>query len=87
MTQHEYVQAFINKHGPVGDWTVHTSTMQADGTYVKTWHFADGAELIGVNRAVWRKAEADVEVVPGVSARISQDVKLFETEMWNTDDP
>lgn len=85
MTQHEYVKAFIDKHGPAGDWTVHTSPMRDDGSYVKTWRFADEAELVEVNRPIWRKAEADVELVPGVTARISQNVQLLESEMWNTD--
>lgn len=83
MTFLEYKSAFIRKHSKA-DWTVDTSAMDADGKYCKTYTFTDGAQLIEVNRPVWRKVEAEVEI-EGVKVVISDHVKLFETEAWNTD--
>ena len=79
----DYKRAFIEKHKKA-DWTVETSPMKADGTYYKTYTFSDGAQLIEVNRPVWETAEAEVEV-KGIKVKISEKVKLFETEAWNTD--
>ena len=58
--------------------------MKQDGTYVKTYVFTDGAVMTEVNRPVWETVEVEVEV-KGVPVTIKQDVKLFETEAWNTD--
>lgn len=80
MTEHEYKQNFIKKHGKK-DWRVETSAMDEYGKYVKTWLFEDGAQLIEINRPVWEKAQVEVK---GITVTV--DVKLFETECWNTDD-
>lgn len=79
----DYKRAFIQKHQKA-DWTVKTSPMRQDGTYVKTYIFSDGAVMTEVNRPVWRTAEAEVEV-EGIKVTIKQDIQLFETEAWNTD--
>ena len=79
----DYKRAFIQKHSRA-DWTVETSPMRQDGTYVKTYVFSDGSVMTEVNHPVWRTAEAEVEV-EGVKVLLKQDVKLFETEAWNTD--
>lgn len=83
MTYSEYKKNFIEKHKKA-DWTTETSPMRQDGTYVKTYVFSDGAVMTEVNRPVWRTAEAEVEV-EGIKVTIRKDVKLFETEAWNTD--
>lgn len=83
MTYSEYKRNFIEKH-KTADWTTETSPMRKDGTYVKTYVFSDGAVMTEVNRPVWRTAEAEVEV-EGIKVTIKKDIKLFETEAWNTD--
>lgn len=83
MTYLDYKRAFIKKHSKA-DWTVDTSAMDADGKYVKTYIFTDGAQLIEVNRPVWETVEVEVEV-KGVKVILKEQVKLFETEAWNTD--
>lgn len=75
----EAKKSFIRKHE--SDWRVETSPMDKDGKYSKTYLFADGAQWIEVMRSVYRKVESEVEMV-----KVSFDVKLFETEAWNTDD-
>jgi len=84
MTYLEYKRNFIQKHSNA-DWTVHTSPMDEYGQYCKNYIFTDGATLTEINRPVWRKAKATVEV-EGIEIVLEQDVKLFETEAWNTDD-
>lgn len=83
MTYLDYKRAFIKKHSKA-DWSTETSPMDADGKYVKYYNFSDGAQLIEVNRPVWETVEVEVEV-KGIKVRIKQEVKLFETEAWNTD--
>lgn len=83
MTEHEYKMAFIKKHSKA-DYTVETSGMDEYGTYVKTYIFTDGAQMTQVNRPVWETAEAEVEV-KGIKVKISEQIKLMETELWNTD--
>ena len=84
MTYIDYKNAFIKKHNKA-DWTVHTSPMDENGQYVKNYVFTDGATLTEINRPVWETVEVETEV-KGVKVTIKQDVKLFETEAWNTDD-
>ena len=79
----DYKRAFIQKHSKA-DWKVETSAMDADGKYVKYYNFTDGAQLIEVNRPVWETAEVETEV-KGIKVIIRQEVKLLETEAWNTD--
>ena len=79
----DYKRAFIQKHSK-DDWTVDTSSMDADGKYCKTYNFTDGAQLIEINRPVYETVEVEVEV-KGIKVTIKDTVKLFETEAWNTD--
>lgn len=83
MTYLDYKGKFIQRHSK-SDWTVHTSPMDSSGTYVKNYVFTDGAVLTEVNRPVYETVEAEVEV-KGVKVKIKQEVKLMETEAWNTD--
>ncbi len=84
MTYLEYKKAFIEKHKKA-DWTVHTSPMDEYGQYVKNYLFTDGATLTEVNRPIYENVEAEVEV-KGIKFTLRQQVKLMETEAWNTDD-
>ena len=79
----DYKRAFVQKHSKA-DWTTDTSAMDSEGKYVKYYNFSDGAQLIEVNRPVWETVEAETEV-KGVKVTIKQEVKLLETEAWNTD--
>ena len=74
----DYKRAFIQKHSKA-DWTVDTSSMDADGKYCKTYNFTDGAQLIEINRPVYETVEVEVEV-KGIKVTIKDTVKLFETE-------
>lgn len=85
MTFLDYKHNFIMKHSNA-NWYVDTSPMDEYGKYVKTYIFDDGAIMVEVNRPVWRTAEAEVEV-EGIKVKISQDIQLFETEAWTTDNP
>lgn len=80
MTENEYKREFISRHGEHG-WHVETSGIDSDGKYVKEWMFWDGAQLIEVVRPVWEQAEVNVKGV-----KLTVDVKLVETECWNSDD-
>lgn len=84
MTYLDYKRNFIKKHSKA-DWTTETSSMDEDGKYVKYYNFTDGAQLIEVNRPVWETVEVEAEV-KGIKIMIKQEIKLFETEAWNTDD-
>lgn len=84
MTYLEYKKAFIEKHKKA-DWTVHTSPMDEYGQYVKNYLFTDGATLTEVNRPIYENVEAEVEV-KGIKFTLRRQVKLMETEAWNTDD-
>lgn len=84
MTEAEYKRAFIKKHHKA-DWSVETSGMDQYGGYVKTYIFTDGAQMTQVNRPVWETVEAEVETKCG-KVTISKDIKMMETELWNTDD-
>ena len=84
MTYLEYKRNFIKKHDDA-DWTVYTSPMDEYGQYVKNYVFTDGATLTEVNRPVYETVEVETEV-KGIKVVIKQDVKLMETEAWNTDD-
>lgn len=85
MTLINYINAFVMKHGRKGDWSVTTSPMKADGTYIKTYIFEDGAQMTEVNRPVYEEVEVEVEV-KGIKIPVKTSVKLLETECWNTDD-
>lgn len=84
MTYIEYKNAFIKKHSKA-DWSVHTSPMDEYGQYVKNYIFTDGATLTEVNRPVVETVTVET-TVKGIPITIHQDVKLMETEAWNTDD-
>lgn len=76
--------AFISKHSKKSDWRVETSPMDQYGVYYKTYIFENGAIWYERMAPVWRKAEAEVEV-EGIKIKIEKDVKLLETEFWNSD--
>lgn len=80
MTYIDYKNAFIKKHSEA-DWTVHTSPMDEYGQYCKNYIFTDGAVLTEINRPVHETVEVEVKGV-----KIEVEVKLMETEAWNTDD-
>lgn len=81
---HEIKDRFFSKHHH--DFTIDTGAMDRDGKYNKTYSFRDGAQWIDVYRPVWRTIEITTEI-ERVPITVKQDVKLFETESWNTDDP
>lgn len=84
MTLHEYKSKFLKAHNEA-DWRVETSPMNEYGRYYKEYIFSDGASMIEVNMPVYEKASAEVEV-KGMKVTIEKDIKLLETEIWNTDD-
>lgn len=87
-TWEEYTKtkkAFIAKHSKIADWKVNTSSLNKYNVYHKEYVFEDGAVFYERMAPVWKKAEAEVEVVPGVVVWIEKDVKLLETEFWSTD--
>lgn len=80
----DYKRDFIRKHSKA-DWSVHTSPMDEYGQYTKIYVFTDGAQLTEINRPVWETATAEAEV-KGIKVTLTEEVKLMETEAWNTDD-
>lgn len=74
--------AFLHRHD---DWKVETSPMDEYGRYHKTYICTDGAVWTEVNEPEYATASAEVEV-KGVKVKIEQQVKLFRTEGWSTDD-
>lgn len=74
--------AFLRKHE---DWTVETSPMNEYGQYHKTYACTDGAIFTEINEPAYETVEVETEV-KGVKIRIKQEVKLFRTEGWSTDD-
>ncbi len=82
LTSREYndrKSTFLCRHSGATD--VDTSPMDEGGKYVKIYTCEDGAQLVEVNRPKWEKATVTVK---GVTVEV--EVKLFESEMWNTDD-
>ena len=84
MTLHEYKNNFIKTHAKA-DWHVETSPLREDGSYVKTYIFDDGATLTEVNRPVYESVDVKT-TVKGIPVIVHDEVKLLETECWNTDD-
>lgn len=76
-------QTFLRKHGRK-DWHVETSPMDQYGVYYKTYICGDGAIWYERMAPVWRTAKAEAEV-EGIKIEIEKEVKLFETEFFNTD--
>ena len=74
---------FMKRHN--NDWKVDTSSMDSYGVYYKTYVFADGAVWYERYCPVWRTAESVVEIELGCKVTMKQDIKLFETESWNSD--
>ena len=74
--------AFLRKHE---DWTVETSPMNEYGQYHKTYICRDHAVFTEINEPVYETVEIETEV-KGVKIQIKQEVKLFRTEGWSTDD-
>ena len=62
------------------NYRVETTPMDVDGTYRKTYVFEDGAIWYEVMRPNFVKAEVVVKKV-----KCNMEVKLLETEYWNTD--
>ena len=79
MTHQEYIHNFLQKHGKK-DWHVETSPMDEYGRYVKSYICEDGGLLTEVNGPKWVSTQVTVK---GVTCRV--DVKLMESECWNTD--
>lgn len=79
----DYKIKFVERHG---DWKVDTSPMDEYGRYHKTYVCEDGATMIEVNEPEYATAEATV-TVKGVEMTIKQEVKLFRSETWSTDNP
>lgn len=82
LTSHEFdirKHSFLTRHG--GDVIVNTSPMEDNGVYYKTYVCSDGSQWFERMSPVFKTA--DVEVC---RTRVKVDVKLFETEAWNTDD-
>ena len=76
---HNAKLAFMHKH--YDDFSVDTSPMSECGTYHKTYIFEDGAQMTEVMRPVYVNTVVEVRGV-----KIPIRVKLFETEMWTSDD-
>lgn len=70
--------AFLHRHD---DWKVETSPMDEYGTYYKTYTCIDGAIWNEVNRPIYDKVKIEVR-----KTMVEAEVKLLETEGWNTDD-
>lgn len=79
MTLLDYKNQFIAKHSEA-DWAVHTSPMDQYGQYVKTYVFTDGATMTEINRPVIETVQVEVKGI-----MVDVEVKLMETEIWNTD--
>lgn len=79
----EQKKSFFKKHNV--DWKVETSQMDEYGVYYKTYVFEDGAIWYERMSPAWRSAEAEVEVVKGVKVKLQRNVKLFETEFFDSD--
>lgn len=76
--------AFIRKHARA-DWSVDTSSMDQYGRYTKTYTFSDGAQLFELNGPSFEEVQVKTEV-RGVPVVLTEKVKLFRTETWNTED-
>lgn len=83
MTYFEYIHEVIKRHD--FDFTVDTSPMDKNGQYYKTYMFSDGAVLTVINRPVYETKKVTFEV-KGVSISQEITVKLFESEVFSTDD-
>ena len=75
-------QAFLRKHELD---TVTTSPMNEYGQYMKHYICTDNAIWYEVNEPEYTTATAEVEV-KGIKTVISQEIKLFRTEGWSSDD-
>lgn len=80
---YEYLKRnFIEKHNC--DWTVETSPMDEYGVYYKHYIFEDGAIWYERMAPVYRSKEVEFEV-EGLTFKKTVEVKLFETEFFNSD--
>ena len=73
---------FFKKHKH--DFNTDTSPMDQYGVYYKTYIFTDGAIWYERMAPVWEKVQVEVNV-RGVDVKIEQDIKLFETEFFSSD--
>lgn len=74
--------AFLHKHE---DWKVETSPMDEYGRYHKTYACTDGAVWTEINEPEYQTVDVETEV-RGLTVKIKQEVKLFRTEAWSTED-
>lgn len=75
----EIKRRFFKKHH--NDFGTYTSPMNSYGEYHKDYIFTDGAQWTETMRPVFRDVPITVENVG-----ITVNVKLLETEAWNTED-
>ena len=76
-------RSFLQKHGKK-DWRVETSSMDEYGVYYKNYICGDGAIWYERMAPVYRSKEVEFEV-EGVTFKQTIEVKLFETEFFNSD--
>lgn len=72
-------QGFFNRHD--NDFETFTSAMHEDGSYHKTYCFADNAQWNELMRPITEETEVEVR-----RAKVKVKVELLETEAWSTDD-
>ena len=60
---------------------IRTTEIDKDGTYYKNYFCEDGKVWTEVNRPVYKSVEVEV-----CKIKTTVEVKLLETEGWNTDD-
>lgn len=75
--------AFFRKHKH--DFQTYTSPLNEYNVYYKDYVFADGAHWYERMGPTFETASASVEV-NGITVEIKQDIKLFETEYFSSDD-
>ena len=76
-------QAFIKKYNKF-DWRVETSPMDEYGVYYKTYLFENGKIWYERMSPVYRKTTVEFEC-EGLKFKQEVEVKLFETEFWDSD--
>ena len=74
--------AFFKKHHH--DFVIETSPMDQYGVYHKEYYFNDGAVWYERYSPEYRKTEFTANI-EGVTIKKTENVKLFCTEAWNTD--
>lgn len=80
----DYIHFWVSKYNKY-EWFTDTSTMDKDGKYTKYYNFSNGFQIIAVNKPVYREVTTTCEV-EGIPFTFTNEVKLFQTEVWNTKD-